>query len=263
MSTADLGQDLATALDPVLLMEQAGIVPDPWQARVLRSRAPRMLLNCCRQSGKSTTTAGLALHTALYEPESLILLLSPGERQSMELLRKVLGLYRTLGRPVPAEAENKLTLELENGSRIIALPATGDTIRSYSSVCLLVVDEASRVPDDLMAAVRPMLAVSGGRLIALSTPWGQRGWWFDAWDQGGGTWDRTKITAEQCPRISPEFLKEERETLGDLVYASEYLCQFVSTSDQVFSYELIQSCVSPLVLPLFPVVESEDPWVRS
>ena len=114
---------------------------------MLRSTSPRMLLNCCRQSGKSTTTAGLALHTAVYEPESLILLLSPGERQAMELLRKVLGIYRTLDRPVPAEAENKLTLELENGSRIVALPGNEGTICGYSGVRLLVVDEASRVDD--------------------------------------------------------------------------------------------------------------------
>ncbi len=57
---------------------------------------------------------------------------------------------------------------LENGSRIVSLPGTEGTIRSYSAVRLLLVDEASRVDDDTIAAVRPMLAVSGGQLIALS-----------------------------------------------------------------------------------------------
>ncbi|HSH81232.1 MAG TPA: terminase family protein, partial [Herpetosiphonaceae bacterium] len=181
MATAELAADLAMALDPVVLAEQAGLQPDKWQRDVLRSHAPRQLLNCSRQSGKSTTTALLTLHTALYEAGSLSLVLSPGERQSMEFLRKVLGMYRTLGRPIPADAENKLELELSNGSRIVALPGVEGTIRGYSGVRLLVVDEASRVADTLMAAVRPMLAVSGGRLVALSTPWGTRGWWYQAW----------------------------------------------------------------------------------
>lgn len=158
MAVAELAGDLALALDPVLLMQQAGIEPDPWQAGVLRSTSPRLLLNCCRQSGKSTTTAGLALHTAIYEPESLTLLLSPGERQSKELLRKVFDVYRAMDRPVPSDAENKLELELTNGSRIVALPGTEGTIRGYSGARLLVVDEASRVPDALYRAIRPMLA---------------------------------------------------------------------------------------------------------
>jgi hypothetical protein len=85
-----LASDLAMALDPVQFSIAAGIPPDPWQARVLRSTAPRLILNCSRQSGKSTTTGTLAVHTALYQPGSLILLLSPGQRQSGELFRKCL-----------------------------------------------------------------------------------------------------------------------------------------------------------------------------
>lgn len=129
----DLANDLALALDPVTFAEEAGIYPDRWQRNVLRSAALRMLLNCSRQSGKSTTTAVLALHTAIYEPKSLTLLLSPGERQSKELLRKVMDTYRILDRPIKAEAENKLELELDNGSRIVALPGSENTIRGLCS----------------------------------------------------------------------------------------------------------------------------------
>jgi hypothetical protein len=77
-----LAADLAAALDPVVFARRAAIAPDPWQAEVLRFTSPRLLLNCSRQSGKSTTTAVLAMHTALYRPGSLTLLLSPSERQS-------------------------------------------------------------------------------------------------------------------------------------------------------------------------------------
>ncbi len=228
-----LAHDLAMALDPSLMAERIGLRPDPWQRDVLRSSAPRLLLNCCRQSGKSTTTAVLACHTALYQPGSLTLCLSPGERQSKELLRKVLDTYRRLGRPVPAEAENKLELELSNGSRIIALPGAEHTIRGYSGVRLLVVDEAARVPNDLYLAVRPMLAVSGGRLLGLSTPFGTRGWWYEAW-LSSEPWERYEVPAPMCPRISPEFLEEEQRTLGEWWYLQEYFCRFMDAETSAF-----------------------------
>ena len=51
--------------DPVAFARRLGFDPDPWQAEMLRSDASRVLLNCSRQSGKSTTTAVLALYTPL------------------------------------------------------------------------------------------------------------------------------------------------------------------------------------------------------
>jgi len=176
-----LAADLSLALDPVRMARAAGMDPDPWQAQLLRSTSRRLLLNCSRQSGKSTTTGVLAMHTALYDPGALVLLLSPGERQSGELFRKCLAVYRALGRPVPARSIGALHLELENGSRIVALPGKEETTRSFSGVRLLAIDEAARVPDDLYKAVRPMLAVSGGRLICMSTPWGKRGFFYESW----------------------------------------------------------------------------------
>jgi len=245
-----LATELATLLDPVILSQRAGIAPDPWQSQVLRSTSRQMLLNCARQTGKSTTVATLADHVALYEPSSLILLLSPGERQSKELFRKCLDVYRALGRPVGAETENKLELELVNGSRLVALPGNESTIRGFSGAALLLIDEAARVSDDLYRSVRPMLAVSGGRLVALSTPWGRRGWWFDAWENGVG-WERIRITAADCPRIGREFLAEERRSMGPLWFSSEYECEFVATVDSVFDPADIDAAVSADVQPLF------------
>lgn len=236
----DTALDLAVALDPVLLLRMLSIEPDPWQAQVLRSTSPRILLNCSRQSGKSTVSANLAVHTALYQPGALVLLLSPTLRQSQELFRKCLGIYRLVASDVPPESETKLTLELGNGSRIVSLPGKEHTIRGFSGVSLLVVDEAARVPDDLYYSVRPMLAVSSGRLIALSTPFGTRGWWYEAW-RSSEPWERYTITAEQCPRISPEFLAEERRSLGEWWFRQEYMCEFLDAETQAFSRELIEA----------------------
>jgi len=245
-----IATDLAMALDPVRLAARAGLTPDPWQREVLHSTSNRILLNCSRQSGKSTVTSVLAVHTAIYRPRSLVLLLSPAQRQSGELFKKCLAVYRALGRPVPAESESALQLELENGSRIVSLPGKEETIRGYSGVTLLAIDEAARVSDDLYKSVRPMLAVSGGTLLALSTPFGKRGWWHEAWT-GGEDWDRYEVPATLCPRISPAFLAEEERSLGPWWYRQEYACQFSETIDQLFAYDDVMAAVSRDVQPLF------------
>jgi hypothetical protein len=139
-----LAEDLKLALDRVSFVRALGLKPDPWQEVLLRSISERVLLNCCRQSGKSTMSGIIALHRALYRPGSLILCLAPALRQSQELFGKVLGFYRDLGRPIPAQAERKLSLELENDSRIVTLPGSEKTIRGFSGAALLIVDEAAR-----------------------------------------------------------------------------------------------------------------------
>jgi hypothetical protein len=114
---------LAAALDPAVLFEQAvGAEPDGWQAKVLRSMAARQLLLCCRQAGKSSVTAVLGLHMALYQPGAPVLLLARSQRQSGELFKKLAGFYRTLGRPVAADSASAATLSLANGSRVVSLP---------------------------------------------------------------------------------------------------------------------------------------------
>ena len=244
-----LAGDLAAALDPVELARAAGLEPDPWQAEVLRSVASRVLLNCSRQSGKSTSTAVLALHEALFHPGALVLLLSPSQRQSAELFRKVLALYRALAYPVPSEAETGLRLELPSGSRILSLPGREGTIRGFSGVRLLAIDEAARVAGDLYYAVRPMLAVSGGRLVALSTPFGNRGWWYEAWAKGGDQWELFEVPASECPRISAEFLEEERASLGEWWYRQEYECQFLDAETQAFRREDVDNAFTEEVAP--------------
>ncbi|MCX8207415.1 MAG: terminase family protein [Methanothrix sp.] len=199
------------------------------------------MLNCSRQSGKSTVTSLLALHTAIYRPGSLILCLSPTLRQSSELFRTVARFYHmSTAEMVPAEAESALRLELENRSRIISLPGKEQTIRGFSSASLLLIDEAARVPDELYYSVRPMLAVSKGRLVLLSTPFGKRGFFYDIWTSGEG-WEKIMITADDCPRISKDFLREEERSMPRAWFMQEYYCQFVDTEDQVFSSDEIEA----------------------
>ena len=170
---------LLLALDPGQVLAAQGLTPDAWQRDLLFSTERQVLLNCSRQSGKSTAVAALALHTALFVKDGLVLILSPSLRQSEELYRKIVAGYEALGRPVAAQALSRTRLELENGARIVCLPATEETIRGFSGPRLLLIDEAARVPDDLYRSVRPMLAVSHGRILCLSTPFGRRGFYYD------------------------------------------------------------------------------------
>jgi hypothetical protein len=236
--------------DPTLLLADAGLAPDPWQARCLRSDAPRQLLLCARQTGKTLTASGLALKAALLEAPALVLILSPTLRQSGEFFRdKFLRLWDALGRPAAGRAPTQLTLEMGNGSRVVSLPENEEGVRTFSGVRLLVLDEAARVADDLYRAVRPMMAVSGGRLVGLSTPFGQRGWFYQAWEGAAG-WERYRATAGQCPRISPAFLAEERAALGPRWYAQEYECSFEAAVGAVFAPEAVDAAVSEEVAPL-------------
>lgn len=238
--------------DPARLMADAGMMPDPWQASLLRFPSPRTLLLCSRQSGKSTTAAALALRTALLESRRLVLLLSPSLRQSSELFRKVADLYRDLGRPVASISprDSALHLDLANGSRIVSLPGSEGSIRGFSSVSLLLVDEAARVDDALYRSVRPMLAVSQGQLVCLSTPFGKRGWFHEEW-AGRNPWQRVKITADQCQRIPAEFLEEERMALGERWYRQEYSCSFEETVDSVFAHADVMATLRDDLQPLF------------
>ena len=186
----------------------------------------------------------------------MVLIVAPAQRQSIESFSKVLDAYRSLGRPVPPRSEQKMNLELDNGSRIVSLPGSEKTIRGFSGASLLIVDEAARIDEGLYYAVRPMLAVSGGALMMLSTPYGRRGVFYQEWTKGEG-WHRFEVPADRVPRISPEFLAEERRALPSRIYRQEYLCTFEESEDAVFSQEGIEAAFDNSIEPLWPELQDD------
>jgi hypothetical protein len=234
-------------------MSDAGLPPDPWQQKLLRAPLCDAMLLCARQTGKSSCTSFLAIRTALLDPRSTTLIVSPSLRQSGEMLRKVVSGVNALGRPVSVVNESASALVLENGSRVLSLPASESTIRGYSAD-LLIVDEAARVGDALLAGIRPMLAATGGRFVALSSAFARSGWFFELWQEGEtGKRLRLSVKASECPRISPEFLAEERRILGDRWYEMEYENVFGDAVDAVFSTDDIRRAAErgAGVAPLF------------
>ena len=114
------------------------------------------------------------------------------------------------------DEDNRLSLSLRNGSRVVRLPGTAATIRGFSAPDLIIEDEAAFVDDGFYRATRPMLATtSGGRLILMSTPYGKRGHFYEAWHESGD-WHRVEVPATDCPRITPAIA--ELVDGGDLLH---------------------------------------------
>lgn len=238
------------ARDRVAFAHSLGVTLDPWQESLVKRDSRREILNCSRQAGKSTVAALLALHEAVYRPGSVTVLISPSQRQSSELFRKVIELRQLMPHQPALLEDNRLSMHVRGGGRVLSLPGSEATIRGISAVTLLIEDEAARVEDELYQAIRPMLAVKNGRLILASTPWGKRGHFWDVWDEGIG-WEKTRIPATDVPRISAEFLEQERLELPRHVFEQEYLCHFAESVDAVFSYDDVMRAVRDDVTPLF------------
>ena len=242
--------DDAYAMDPVLwAREVLGYHPDPWQAKLLRSRSSKIILNCSRQSGKSTTCAALGLHESIYRRPSFGLVIAPSQDQSAELMLKFDEFRGAVELPSDyLSTDTKLAVRFSNGNRFIARPGSEKSSRSFSAVTLLLEDEAARVPDPLYSSVRPMLAVSNGRHILMSTPFGKQNHFFKIWDEQRDIWEWYEIPAEMCPRISKQFLEEEKRI--NLWFEQEYHCAFLDAEGSVFSSDLFKSLANPSVTPL-------------
>src|SRR5262249_60689627 len=149
-----------------------GLDPDPWQVEVLENKHQQMLLNCCRQAGKSAVGAMLGLAEAIWHPGTRVIVISASHRQSRELFGTMKHFYYLLKEPFK-DRVTRDELEMKHFSRILCLPSREATIRGYSKVNFLIIDEAARGSDEVYRALRPTLAVSQGRIICLATPCGR------------------------------------------------------------------------------------------
>lgn len=241
---------LREGVDPVVYARRVGIDPDPWQASVLRSRARRIAMCCARQVGKSTITGILLGHTAEMYPGSLSVLVSPSLDQSLRLFKKVHGPINASG----AEQEKDVAREvrLKNGSEVVALSGNPKTNRGFDGVDLLVIDEAAYAPRALFDAVMPFILVSKGRVIVLSTPAGKDGVFWESWNNPN--FEKYKITAYDCPRISAEDIDDARGQHDDenapVTFKRDFLAEFTDPEDAVVGEDDIEAMWTRMVEPL-------------
>lgn len=237
---------------PLVLARDLGLHLDPWQQEVLLTDLDSLLL-VTRQGGKGMVATLLALSGLLDNAGSTTVIVGKSDRQSKRMLRRIKAMYHKLSNVPPPVIDSQYTFELRNGSEILALPGSEETVRGIEAVNLLIIDEASVVPDDLYSAVYPMLATTSGRCVALTTPRGKRGWFHTEWAGDSPAWHRTRITAHDIPRINPEWLERTRHKLGDWMFRQEFLCEFLDTEDQMFATDQVMAAlrseVAPLALP--------------
>ena len=220
--------------------------PDRWQQRVLYSTQKRIAFNCSRQSGKSTIVALLAAYEALHKPNSLTILVSPSLRQSGELFKKA----RDYIKDTPLLEDNRTSLEVDGGGRIVSLPGSEKTTRGYSAPGLIAIDECARVEQSLIESLSPMLSVGNGRLVLLSTPWGRNNFFADGVLGPPEGWQVETVKAKDVPRIPPAFLEEEKASLPRHVFKQEYECEFEDSLGAAFAFDEINEAIDPNERPL-------------
>jgi hypothetical protein len=231
-----------------------GLDADEHQSAILRSTAKRGILNCTRQWGKTTVSVAKAVHRVFTIPKSLVVVASPGARQSGEWMKKAAEMLEQLNIPKRGDGYNKISLLLPNGSRIVGLPEVEAKVRGFSALSMLVIDEAARVSDEMYRALRPMLSVGNGDLWMMSTPFGKQGFFYETWEHGGShggeSWMRVRVPATECARISQEFLEEQRSVMGMDSFRQEHMCEFVGSGVGSFDRDLVEAALDDDLEPI-------------
>jgi hypothetical protein len=225
MSDVSNVRELAYRLDAVLwVREVLGVTPTPWQETFLRApQGASLLVLTARQVGKTTAAAWAIAYAMVFKPGSLSVIGCPAQRQSAEAVRRVREVLVKAG--AKFKSDNVYGLELESGSRVLALPSSDDSIRGLTVDGWIVADEAARLPVDLIAALRPMRARRPeARFAMLSTAWLRTDPFWTAWTSDDANWIKLKATADSEPSLfTAQFLEQERCGLGEHVFQREYL----------------------------------------
>jgi hypothetical protein len=250
---------LAYAIDPALWVERKlDMVPADWQKQFLRApRGASIAVLTARQIGKTTAAGWAIAHVMIYAPGSLSVIGCPAQRQSAEAVRRVKEILLKLG--VKLKVENVYGLELDSGSRVLALPGTDDSIRGLTVDGWIVADEAARLSQDLISALRPMRARHPrARLAMLSTAWSRTDPFWTVWSSDDPTWIRIKATVDVCPLYGQAWLAEERRALGEVAFNREYLGIPGGSQVSPFTWELFERATCSAA-PLAPIGAALQP----
>jgi len=235
---------------------------DKWQKQVRKTQG-NMCICAGRQVGKSTIISEDAGEYSVNNKNKQIMIIAATERQALLLFEKVLSYIHLNHRKAIKKGKDRPTkheLKLENGSIIRCLP-TGDSgygIRGFT-INRLYADEAAFIPEEVWAAVTPMLATTGGDIILLSTPFGTQGYFYRCFNDPKFTSFHVNTEEVAKKRQDPqkthmlEFLRDEEQRMTKLQFQQEYLGLFVGGIMRLFSDELIKStCIlTPKDKPLF------------
>lgn len=218
-----------------------GVELDEWQREWINTKG-NTAVRAGRQSGKSFAESLRVALFALLNPKTQTLIIGSVERQSFELFEKVQAHIYALAKTQVKGRPTMHKIELRNGSTIRAEPAgrTGAGLRGFTCH-KIVIDEAHYVPEEVFVALQPMLATTDGTIDLLSTPRGNKGFFYECFNDPEYTTFHVK--SEDCPRISKQFLESQKRNMTKLQYAQEYEAEFLDSLQQFFPRELIDQCI--------------------
>ena len=248
-----LRRALAWKLDKAQMMRDAGFEPDPHQLEFMDCYAQNALMLWSRQTGKTRSLATEVEHTACYDPGDIVIIAGERQGQAFEVFDRAQAMHEDLLQlgelPSTRKADNELFYS--NGSRVLALPSTVESIRGYTAK-LVIIDEAAFTDDLILGKVAPMLVTTGGRLICASTTNGARGWFYEAWQSTDGGWVKFKALASDVKRITAAELARQELLLGPFKFRQEFGLEFIDGAQQYFPTEMIEAALCDDIEPLFP-----------
>lgn len=226
----------------------------PYQRRWVRDESRFKIGLWSRQTGKSFATAAEAVFDCQCKPKSLWVVLSAGERQAIEWMRKAKQWAEAVNLALDGyeeirhkeEVMTRAEIHFGNGSRIVAIPANPDTARGYSANLILDEFAIHDNPWDIWAAIYPSITnpLSGEKKLRIvSTPKGMGNKFADLWHKNEH-YSKHKVTIEDAVAMGlPVNLDELRAGVDDPdIWAQEYLCEFIDTTSVLLPYELIAKC---------------------
>ncbi len=243
--------EAAYRLDPAFWMHEVlAIKPHDWQQKfLLAPRGASIIVLTARQVGKSTAAAVGMAHSAIFMPGSLSVIACPAQTQSAEALRKVREMLLKAGAELTTD--NVFRLEIANGSRVLALPGTQDSIRGLTVDGWIVADEAAQLDPDILGALHPMRTqCPNARFAMLSTAWSRTDPFWLVWAGDDPSWTRITATLDVAPNlIAAEVVERAKRQLSEDDFKREYLGIPAGSQVSPFTYELYERATRMPVHP--------------
>ena len=196
-----------------------------------------------RQSGKSTTMISYLLHYALFNPSVNIAILANKAATARDLLGRLQLAYEHLPKWLQqgVMSWNKGSLELENGSKILASSTSASAVRG-GSYNIIFLDEFAYVPSNVaeqfFSSVYP--TISSGKttkVIIVSTPHGMNMFyklWTDAEEERNG-YIPIEVHWSEVPGRDDKWKKETIANTSEQQFNTEFECEFLGSIDTLIN----------------------------
>ncbi len=204
-----------------------------------------------RQTGKSTTVVSYLLHYAVFNDSVNIGILANKAATARELLGRLQTAYENLPRWMQQGiiAWNKGSLELENGSKILAASTSASAVRGMS-FNILFLDEFAFVPnhvaDSFFASVYPTITSGKNtKVIIVSTPHGMNHFyrmWHDA-EKGKNEYIPTDVHWSEVPGRDDKWKKTTIKNTSEAQFKVEFECEFLGSVNTLIAPSKLRTLI--------------------